>query len=81
MLVRLEDLEIDDDATEFEGQSDYVVVQDGNTAAFRIQRSSETELPGTSVPQEAFTYEGVVGQFNGEPQLLPIRTSDLQVQE
>lgn len=81
VLVRLEDLEIDDDATEFEGQADYIVVQDGNTAAFRIQRSSETELPGTSVPQEAFTYEGVVGQFNGEPQLLPIRTSDLQVQE
>lgn len=81
VLVRLEGLEIQGDAEAFEQQSDYVVEQDGNTAAFRVQRPSETELPGTAIPESLFDYEGVVGQFSGEPQLLPIRTSDLKVQE
>jgi serine/threonine protein kinase len=81
VLIRVDSLQIQGDATAFEEQSDYVVERDGRTAAFRVQRSSETELPGTAVPQVPFTYEGMVGQFNGEPQLIPIRTSDLQVQE
>lgn len=78
VLVRVEDLEFQGDAEEFEQQSDYVVEQDGSTAAFRVQRPSETELPGTAIPQAPFNYEGVLGQYSGEPQLLPIRTSDLQ---
>jgi len=81
VLVRLESLAVQGDAEEFEQQSDYVVEQDGNTAAFRVQRPSETELPGTAIPSGPFNYEGVVGQYSGDPQLLPIRTSDLQVQE
>ncbi|PEN09221.1 hypothetical protein CRI93_00375 [Longimonas halophila] len=81
VLIRVDSLQIQGDATTFEEQSDYVVERDGRTAAFRVQRPSETELPGTAVPQAPFTYEGVVGQFSGEPQLIPIRTSDLQVQE
>jgi hypothetical protein len=81
VLVRLEGLTIQGDATTFEQQSDYVAEQDGNTVAFRVQRPSETEVPGTAIPQSPFTYEGVVGQFGGQPQLVPIRTGDLQVQE
>ena len=81
VLVRMERLTLQGDAATFEQQSDYVAEQDGNTVAFRVQRPSETELPGTAVPEGPFTYEGVVGQYSGEPQLLPIRTTDLQVQE
>lgn len=81
VLVRIENLQIQGSADTFEQQSDYVVEQNGRTAAFRVQRPSETALPGTAIPQAPFNYVGVIGQFDGQPQLVPIRPSDLRVQE
>ncbi|MES3630525.1 MAG: hypothetical protein PPP56_10205 [Longimonas sp.] len=77
VLVRLSTLQLRADGPTFEQQSNYVVAQDDRTATFRVQRPSETELPGMAIPEGTFNYEGVVGQFQGEPQLLPVLRDDL----
>ena len=81
VLVRVEGLTIRDPAGNFTQQTSYVVEQNGTTAPLRVQRPSETELPGTAVPDVTFDYEGVVGRFHAESQLLPVQVSDLILDE
>lgn len=51
---------------------------DGTTLTFRVQGDDETALGGTSIPEGAFDYTGVIGEFSGDYQLIPVRPSDLQ---
>ena len=54
---------------------------DGTTFAYVVQESSETAVIGASIPPGTFTYEGVLGQFDGFSgndegyQLYPVRVS------
>jgi hypothetical protein len=52
----------------------------GATFQYRVQDASETAIIGAPIPQDTFTYEGVLGQFafsgNDEGyQLIPVRVS------
>ena len=47
------------------------------TLTLRVQGSSESDLGGVAIPENAFTYTGVTGEFNGSYQLIPIFPSDI----
>ena len=66
------------DATFANGTTYSVAGAGGDTFPFRVQQDDETTLDGTAIPQGAFQYEGVVGQFFTDYQLIPIQESDLQ---
>jgi hypothetical protein len=48
---------------------------DGTTFTYRVQNPNETDVIGDEIPEGTFTYEGVVSEFSGEFQLIPVRTS------
>ena len=55
-------------------------VTDGTTSLdLRVQTESETETGGSPIPESPVDYEGVIGQFNADYQLIPIRSSDIPV--
>jgi len=79
-LVRVAGLEFPDDSGSFANGTSYDVETDGSTTlTFRVQGDSETTLAGETIPSNRFTYTGVVGEFRGSYQLIPIRPSDLDV--
>lgn len=78
-LVRITGLTVDTDDTIFDADESYDVVDDTATGEMRVQRSSDSGLVGQPVPQEAFTYEGVLGSFDGNPQLTPVLATDVRV--
>jgi len=43
---------------------------------FRVQDSTETNIIGETVPRGTFNYTGVVGEFRGQYQLIPVRPTD-----
>jgi len=85
-LVRIDGLVIDGSGN-FEGGTNYDITDpDGNTLVLRIQGEDETNLIGEPIPQNEFTFTGVVGQFHGfdfvvEPdegyQLIPVNKTDI----
>jgi len=79
ILVRVEGLQLSgvEAGEDFDTNTSYTA-QDaaGTTVAFRVQQSDETAIGGTPVPTGSFIYEGVVGVFNTEAQLIPVRTTD-----
>ena len=71
---------VDPGASTFRNETSYTVQDaDGTTLTFRVQNDDETALGNTSIPVLPFDYEGVVGVFSGDYQLIPIRPSDLTV--
>ncbi len=55
-------------------------VNDGTTSLdLRVQTESETETGGSPIPESPVDYEGVIGQFNADYQLIPVRSSDIPV--
>ena len=77
-LVRIEGLSFSSASGSFNGGMSYTVEgPDGNQFTFRVQGSDETNIAGTSIPEGTFTYEGVVGVFSGEYQLIPVEDSDI----
>jgi DNA/RNA endonuclease YhcR with UshA esterase domain len=73
-------LEFPDDTGSFSNGESYDVETDGSTTlTFRVQGGTETTLAGETIPSNRFTYTGVVGEFRGSYQLIPIRPSDLDV--
>jgi hypothetical protein len=67
VLVRVEGLSFPDASGTFESETTYTVENsDGTTFEFRVQADQETALIGEDIPTGTFTYEGVVGQFNGD---------------
>lgn len=77
-LVRIEGLSFPSASGSFSGGTSYTVEgPDGNQFTFRVQGSDETNIAGASIPEGAFTYEGVVGVFSGEFQLIPMEDSDI----
>ncbi len=78
VLVNVTDLSVQGASGTFENQSTYTVTDETETFPFRVQDTGETEVGGTAIPEGAFDYTGVVGEFSGDYQLIPVRTSDLQ---
>jgi len=78
VLVEVAGLAVQGGADTFENQTSYTVTDETETFTFRVQDTGETEIGGTAIPDGAFDYTGVVGEFNGEYQLLPVRESDVQ---
>ena len=79
-LIRVAGLEFPDATGSFSNGTSYDVETDGSTTlTFRVQGDTETTLAGETIPSNRFTYTGVVGEFNGSYQLIPIRPSDLDV--
>jgi endonuclease I len=86
-LVRVKALRLPEASGSFEEGNYDAVGPSGATVTLRVQRSDETALGGTEAPGEAFTYTGVVGQFNQSGpgqvlpnigyQLIPVRPGDL----
>jgi len=62
----------------FQNQTSYTVTDGAESFTFRVQDTVETEVGGTAIPDGSFDYTGVVGEFSGEYQLIPVRTSDLR---
>ena len=81
-VVRVENLTLQTTDIVFEagGAAGTYTADDGTaTFQFRINGSTQSELGGTLIPTEAFTFEGVVGQFRGGYQLTPLVVTDLIV--
>jgi hypothetical protein len=77
-LVEVEGLTFPDASGTFNNDQSYTVEgPDGNALTFRVQGTDETNIAGTSIPSGPFTYEGVVGIFSGEIQLIPMEPSDV----
>ena len=82
VLVEIPNISIDGETGSFSNGTTLTAIdQDGNTLDFRVQQPGETDLNGVSIPEEPFTYRGVVGQFRGTPQLIPVLPSDLVTDE
>lgn len=81
-LIQVDNLTIVDTEDEtFQNGTSYTVEDgDGNTLTFRVQNDSETEVGGEPIPEGAFTFEGVLGEFSGDYQLIPVRTDDIQTE-
>jgi DNA/RNA endonuclease YhcR with UshA esterase domain len=69
----------------FAANASYPVTDDSGTEtfkegtiAFRVQGDDETALIGETIPSGAFNYTGVVGEFYGQYQLIPVQPSDAQ---
>lgn len=78
VLVRIDGLTLNTEDAEFSNGASYTATDgDGNEATFRVQQEGETQLGGEPVPSGTFDYEGVIGQFQGEPQMIPVEVSDI----
>jgi len=77
-LVAVSGLSFQSASGTFENGTTYSVVGPTGSFPFRVQQDDETELDATPIPGGSFDYEGVVGQFAVDYQLIPVRTSDLQ---
>ena len=84
-LLRVEGLSFPDASGSFESGTTYTVENaDGTPLEFRVQDDAETNIIGESIPDGTFTYQGVLGQFNGFSgndegyQFIPIQPSDIQ---
>ena len=78
-LVTISDLTFPDASGTFENRESYTVEDNTGSLTFRVQSSSETNIAGVSIPAQSFTYNGVVGEFRGSYQLIPVRKTDLNV--
>ena len=81
VLVRLSGLSVSgtEPGATFEGDTSYNAQNtDGDLVTFRVQQDLETNVIGAPIPEGAFNYEGVVGIFFDERQLIPIRPSDIE---
>ncbi|MFO8099279.1 MAG: endonuclease [Salinibacter sp.] len=78
VLVEVAGLSVQGAEGTFENQTSYTVTDETETFTFRVQDTGETEIGGTPIPEGSFDYTGVVGEFSGEYQLIPVRESDLQ---
>ncbi|PEN14481.1 hypothetical protein CRI94_05500 [Longibacter salinarum] len=74
-LVRVTGLSVDATGT-FSGGTTYTATDASGSMAFRIQ--GDSFYAGESVPGQPFTFQGVVGEYQGAYQLLPLRDGDLQ---
>jgi len=80
-LVRVTGLSFQSASGTFANQTSYTVVGGTGTFAFRVQTAAETALGGAPVPAGSFDYTGVVGEYQGEYQLIPVRESDLEASQ
>ena len=87
-LLRVEGLSFPDASGSFESGTTYTVGNaDGTTLEFRVQDDAETNIIGESIPDGTFTYQGVLGQFNGFSgndegyQFIPVQPDDIQPEE
>ncbi len=77
-LVEVTGLTFPNASGDFANGTSYDVSDGSTTFTFRVQGASETQVGGEAVPSGTFTYTGVVGEFNGTYQLIPIFPSDYQ---
>ena len=76
-LVQLAGLEFPSASGSFSGSTSYDVSDPSGTLTFRVQSGSESEVAGEPIPADRFTYTGVVGEYRGSYQLIPIQPSDI----
>jgi len=82
VLVRVADLEFVDPNGNLENNTTYDVT-DGSLGAFdlRVQQPTETNVAGLGIPSDPVDYAGVVGSFQGTPQLIPVRRGDFALED
>ena len=76
-LVTVFDLSFPSASGSFANGTTYQAADSTAAIDFRVQGSSATALGSSFIPQSPFAFTGVVGQFGGNYQLLPVRPSDL----
>ena len=76
-LVRVAGLEFPSASGSFSGSASYDVSDPSGTLTFRVQSGSESQVAGEPIPADRFTYTGVVGEFRGSYQLVPIQPTDI----
>ncbi len=74
-LVRTTGIQFQDASGTFDNQVSYTVTDGRETLTYRVQGTDETNFGGRPIPSGQFDYEGVTGEFQGEYQLLPIRST------
>jgi len=86
MLITVPNLTISTTDQTFVAKKNYNIadlVDQTNAVVLRIGDARDTDVDGTSVPTTMFTFTGVLGQYSsstGGYQLLPILTTDIQIQ-
>jgi len=81
-LVRIVSLTTDATGT-FTPSTNYAVADASGAGVLRVVGANDSDIDGTPIPEDAFTFEGVVGQFNGGSgdtgyQLLGIALGDIE---
>ena len=76
-LVQLAGLEFPSASGSFSGSTSYDVSDPSGTLTFRVQSGAESQVAGEPIPADRFTYTGVVGEYQGSYQLIPIQPSDI----
>lgn len=78
-LLRVEGLSFDNpEATggTLDSNTTYTIVDKNGTAFdYRVGSAEETSLIGATIPEDSFTYEGVLGRSEGRFALVPVRRS------
>lgn len=61
----------------FAAATSYIVDDSTSTFTLRTPSASDTRIEGTPIPTGAFSFVGVMGQFNTDYQLAPVSSSDV----
>lgn len=80
VLVRVDGVTIDETGR-FQEASNYTARDGTGSLTLRVQRPGETDVINLLIPSEPFDFEGVIGQFNGDIQLIPMLASDFITDE
>ena len=78
-LVQVEDVTFDTDDLLFTASTSYDISDPTDTGEFRLQQDRDTALDGEPIPQEPFTYQGIVGRFNDVFQLEGVNIRDVSI--
>ena len=80
-LIRVEGVTLQTTDPLFSPSTTYVANDGTAPIDFRVNGASQSGLGNELVPDGPFTYVGVVGQFRGTYQLLPLTIDDLQEED
>ncbi len=77
-LVRVTDITIDTDDSIFRSETNYDIDDGTDIGDLRIQNEGDSGAVGQPIPDEPFTYVGIVSRFGESFQLEPVRASDIR---
>ena len=80
-LVEVEDITDESGEAIFRPETTYAISDPTNGGQLRVQRSGDTGIDGQPIPDEPYTFRGVLSRFQDDFQLEPVNTTDVFVGE